>query len=710
MAMMPAYTPVEPVGPSALTATGPGQGRTGGRAALARLTRAVRSNRKATAGTVLLVIFVLVALFPGVIAHDPPNAEIYARTLGPSGRHLLGTTALGQDIFAQAIFGTRQVLIIAIGVGLFSTAVAVLIGVAAAYLGGLWDGGLNLLTDVLLVIPLFPLLIVIATYVQNAGTAVLVVVLTLTGWSYTARQLRAQALSLRHRDFLEAARVRGERRLYIILVEIIPTMTSLIVASFLTNALYAVLFGSSLQFIGLGDPNTVSWGTMLYWAENNEALQTGQYLWAVVPGLLIVTLGAAFALMNYAFDEIGNPALRPVRKRARRVRGLAPGKPAGTDQASAAEFRSSGAASAANGQAAAGARSSGDAILEVRDLSVTYAMERGTVIAVDRVSLDVAPGEFVGIVGESGCGKSTLLFAIAQLLAGPAAVTGGSVVFKGQSLVGLTDSQLASVRWKNLSVVMQSAMNALNPVKSIGAQYKDAMRAHGTASRQEIADRSAEVLKMVGIDPAHLKSYPHQLSGGMRQRAMIAMAMLFTPDLIIMDEPTSALDVVAQRSLMVQIKELQQQFGFAVLFVTHDMSLVSHFSDRLLVMYAGQVAELGVTRDVFDAPLHPYTAGLMEAFPSIRGPRVELSGIPGSPPDLSRPPAGCRFAARCPRETKRCTSTPPGLYQIGSTQVRCLLHEHGRNSGITDPDLTGDDTKVAGAGEPVSEPTSRSEQ
>jgi peptide/nickel transport system permease protein len=285
--------------------------------ALNRIARAVRSNRKATAGAILLGIFILVALFPGVIAHDNPSAEIYQRSLGPSGAHLLGTTALGQDIFAQAVWGTRQVLILAIGVGLFSTAIAVVIGVAAAYLGGWWDGGLNLLTDVLLVIPLFPLLIVIATYVQNAGTLVLVVVLTLTGWSYTARQLRAQALSLRNRDFLEAARVRGERRFYIIMVEIIPTMTSLLVASFLTNALYAVLFGSSLQFIGLGDPNSVSWGTMLYWAENNEALQTGQYLWTIVPGVLILLLGASFALINYAFDEIGNPALRPVRRRTR---------------------------------------------------------------------------------------------------------------------------------------------------------------------------------------------------------------------------------------------------------------------------------------------------------------------------------------------------------------------------------------------------------
>jgi peptide/nickel transport system ATP-binding protein len=326
----------------------------------------------------------------------------------------------------------------------------------------------------------------------------------------------------------------------------------------------------------------------------------------------------------------------------------------------------------------AGQFSPAGSILEVSDLSVTYEMERGAVTAVDKVSLDVAPGEFVGIVGESGCGKSTLLFAIAQLLAPPAAVSGGSVAFKGTSLVGMTDSQLASVRWKDLSVVMQSAMNALNPVKTIGAQFKDAMRAHGARSRAEVAERSAEVLRMVGIDPAHLKSYPHQLSGGMRQRSMIAMAMLFTPDLIIMDEPTSALDVVAQRSLMVQIKDLQQQLGFAVVFVTHDMSLVSNFSDRLMVMYAGQVAELGVTRAVFDSPLHPYSAGLLEAFPSIRGPKVALTGIPGSPPDLSRPQEGCRFAPRCPKVMDRCKTTPPPLYQVDGTSVRCLLHEHGR--------------------------------
>jgi peptide/nickel transport system ATP-binding protein len=313
-------------------------------------------------------------------------------------------------------------------------------------------------------------------------------------------------------------------------------------------------------------------------------------------------------------------------------------------------------------------------VLEVRDLVVEYATGRGAVRAVDHVDLDVSAGEFVGIVGESGCGKSTLLFAIARLLSPPAGIAGGRVSFKGQNLVTMTEKQLNVLRWRDYSVVMQSAMNALNPVTTIAAQFKDALTTHARLSAREVMNRSTEVLELVGIDPAHLRSYPHQLSGGMRQRAMIAMALLFTPDLVIMDEPTSALDVVAQRSLMVQIKQLQQQLGFAVVFVTHDMSLVSHFSDQLLVMYAGQVIETGPTRTVFDTPSHPYSQGLLDAFPSIRGPRVELTGIPGSPPDLGSPPSGCRFHPRCPVVLSRCPDEAPELYQVGATQARCLRH------------------------------------
>jgi len=311
-------------------------------------------------------------------------------------------------------------------------------------------------------------------------------------------------------------------------------------------------------------------------------------------------------------------------------------------------------------------------LLEVRDLTVEYATPRGSVSAVDNISFDVAAGEFLGIVGESGCGKSTLLFAIAQLLSPPAGITAGSVTFKGRNLVGMTDRQLGAVRWREMSVVMQSAMNAFNPVKTIGSQFRDVLRAHDT--NDDIGKRSQEVMRLVGIDPVHLGSYPHQLSGGMRQRAMIAMALLFTPDLVIMDEPTSALDVVAQRSLMVQTKELQRELGFAIIFVTHDMSLVSHFSDRLIVMYGGQMAEAGATRKVFDTPAHPYSKGLLEAFPSIRGPRVPLLGIPGSPPDLASPPPGCRFAPRCPSVMPSCPQIEPPLYNVEEVLVRCLLH------------------------------------
>jgi len=316
-----------------------------------------------------------------------------------------------------------------------------------------------------------------------------------------------------------------------------------------------------------------------------------------------------------------------------------------------------------------------EAVLRVSDLCVDYTGGAGSARAVDSVTLSLAAGEFLAVVGESGCGKSTLLFGIAQLLSSPAQLTRGSVIFNGKNLVQMTERELMSLRWTEYSVVMQSAMNALNPVKSVAAQYADAMRAHGISSKTEIAKRSREVLALVGIDAVHLKSYPHQLSGGMRQRVMIAMALLFSPELILMDEPTSALDVVAQRSLMVKIKELQERLGFAIIFVTHDMSLVSRFSDRLAVMYAGRVVELGRTRPIFADPHHPYTQGLLDAFPSVYGPKVALEGIPGSPPDLADLPSGCYFHPRCPKAMPVCSEREPALYEVDDEFVSCFLFD-----------------------------------
>ena len=282
-----------------------------------RILSALRRSPKASVGLVIFLVFGLFAAFPGVFTsvRDPTAAGVFAGSLPPSSHHWLGTTSLGQDIWAELVYGTRQSLVIAVVAGLFATILSVLVGVSAAYLGGVADEVLSMLTNVFLVLPTFPLIIIFATYAGKGTLLVILIVLVVTGWSYGANQLRAQTLSLRNRDFLESARVRGERRSYIIVFEVLPTMTSLIVANFLGAALYSVLTAAGLQFLGLGDPNSISWGTMLYWSQSEQALQTGMPLWSIAPGVCVALLGVSFALLNYAFDEISNPALRPVRRR-----------------------------------------------------------------------------------------------------------------------------------------------------------------------------------------------------------------------------------------------------------------------------------------------------------------------------------------------------------------------------------------------------------
>jgi peptide/nickel transport system permease protein len=268
---------------------------------------------------VILLLICFVAAFPGLIAPDNPHAAIYASDAPPSAKHLLGTTQLGQDVFSQLIWSTRLTLIVTLIVSVIATFMSMIVGVTAAYVGGMTDRVLTVVTDVFLILPVLPLLILLAAYLPPGVTS-LVIVLCITSWAFQARQLRSQGLSVRNRDFLVAARVRGERPLYIILVEIVPTMTSLLAASFLALAVYVVGFAASLQFLGLGNSSDLMWGTMLYNAQASSALEAGNAWWALAPGAAVAILGAGFALLNYAFDEIGNPALRPVRRRRRTLR------------------------------------------------------------------------------------------------------------------------------------------------------------------------------------------------------------------------------------------------------------------------------------------------------------------------------------------------------------------------------------------------------
>ncbi|HEY2507032.1 MAG TPA: ABC transporter ATP-binding protein [Streptosporangiaceae bacterium] len=312
----------------------------------------------------------------------------------------------------------------------------------------------------------------------------------------------------------------------------------------------------------------------------------------------------------------------------------------------------------------------GSPVLDIRDLSVVYRTAAGDVRAVNHVTLDLNAGEVVGLVGESGSGKSTLAYGAGRLLRPPALITSGAVRYRGRRTAGTADilrmspHQLQQLRWREIAIVFQSAMNALNPVLSVRNQLTDVIRTHLQVSRAEADDRAAQLMDTVGIPRARLRSYPHQLSGGMRQRVMIAMALATDPEIVIMDEPTTALDVVVQRDILVQIVELKERLGFSILFITHDLSLLLELADRIAVMYAGQLLEVGTADAIQHGAAHPYTKGLLNSFPSLRGSRRELAGIPGSPPDLRDPSPGCPFLPRCGYGTDECTTVPMTLAPV----------------------------------------------
>ncbi|MGI5241331.1 ABC transporter ATP-binding protein [Dactylosporangium sp. CA-139066] len=324
-------------------------------------------------------------------------------------------------------------------------------------------------------------------------------------------------------------------------------------------------------------------------------------------------------------------------------------------------------------------------LLEIKNLNVDYGLGDEAVHAVRDVNLTIHRGEVVGLAGESGSGKSTLAYGVTRLLPPPGVVAGGQVTYHPPTgdpfdVLSLSHAELRKFRWAETSIVFQGAMNSLNPVHKIDIQMMDAIKAHEPGlSKAARLDRAKEMLRLVGIAEDRLESYPHQLSGGMRQRVMIGMALALEPQLVIMDEPTTALDVVMQRQILGQLVELRERLGFSVLFITHDLSLLVEFSDRIAIMYGGRIVEEAPSADIYRDPLHPYSVGLLRSFPALRGARRELAGIPGSPPDLRGMPSGCAFHPRCPKRFEPCDKEIPVLGKpddhVGAARsVACWLH------------------------------------
>jgi len=315
-------------------------------------------------------------------------------------------------------------------------------------------------------------------------------------------------------------------------------------------------------------------------------------------------------------------------------------------------------------------------LLEVKDLRVYYYTLKGVVKAVDKVSFSVEKGETLGLAGESGCGKSTLGFSLLRLVPPPGRIVGGKILFEGMDVTAMPEDKLRrEYRWKRVSMIFQGAMNALNPVKTIGDQIAEAILAHEeNVTKREALERAAELLKMVGIEPRRIRSYPHELSGGMKQRVVIAMALALNPPLVIADEPTTALDVVVQAQIMNLLKRLKKEYGMSMILISHDLALIAEIADKVAIMYAGKIVEIGTAEQIYNSPKHPYTQGLIRSVPRLRGAK-RLEWIPGQPPDLRNPPPGCRFAPRCPYAMDRCRREEPPMVEVEPGHwVACWLY------------------------------------
>jgi len=611
-------------------------------------------------GLGMLVVAVLVAIFAGFLApYNPyvhPHVTIEDVYQPPTAAHLLGTDDGGNDVLSALIYGARVSLIVGFAASLMTVLIGGTIGLVAGYRGGWVSTVLMRFTDFTLVIPDLALQIVIVAIV---GPSLLIIILVIggLGWTSAARLVRSQTLSVRERMFVLRARAIGAGDLHIVWRHVLPQILPLMLATMVLAVSLAILAESSLAFIGLGDPTVISWGQMLNFAFSRGAVSAGAW-WALLPpGLAIVWVVLGTTLLGTALEDVLNPRLK--RHHLEKDRSVRVTEPEGMSWLRVEPARK-------------------DApLLSVRGLTVEFDSPAGPQRAVHDASFDVRRGETLGLVGESACGKTTTVLGLLRLLPPGGSVTAGQVLFDGEDLMALPESDLRAVRGKRASIVFQGAMNALNPVHPVGDQVAEVIRIHEPEVGRKVAEqRARELLERVGIGRRRYGDYPHAYSGGMRQRAMIAIALACRPDLIVADEPTTALDVMIQAQILELLGGLSREFGMATILVTHDLGVVAQVCDRVVVMYGGRVVEDSPTPRLFADPQHPYTRLLLASFPDVLHPERPLQSIPGSPPRLDAMPPGCPFAPRCPAAFDRCSTIKPPAYDLGDgRRAACLLVE-----------------------------------
>ena len=545
-------------------------------------------------GIAMLAVIALLAILAPLFAGYGPREIACAPFEKPNPAHWLGCDDAGYDIWAQVLFGARVSLAVGLSVALVSTIVATSVAILAGFYGGWVDRLIMRFIDVVLALPFLPLVIVLGVYF-GASIQTQVTVIALVMWANPVRELRAQILAIRSAGFVEASISMGAGGWFVGFRHILPELAPLVVPQFVRIAHAAIMVETSLSFLGLGDPLQNSWGSILFHANARAAFLTGAWVyWILPPGIAVSLTVLALAFIGFGYDA----SLAP------RIKAKTATPPKRPD----------------------GAAPEPGAALTARGLRVVYDTEFGSNEAVRSVDITLGRGELVGLVGESGSGKTTVSLAILKLLRPPARVTDGAVWIGADDVLAMSPEAVRALRGRRFALIPQSAMNALNPVLSIGAQLEEALERGEPLDRAEKHALVVDWLEKVGLKPAHAKSFPHELSGGMRQRAVIAIALCNTPEVVIADEPTTGLDVLVQEDIMALLLSLRQSLNLSILFVTHNLPLIARHADRLAVMYKGELVEEGLPADLKANAGHAHTRALFDNLPEIDGDKLWPTG------------------------------------------------------------------------------------
>jgi peptide/nickel transport system permease protein len=608
--------------------------------------RRLLRRRGALIGLCGLTLVVTVAVFAPLIAPHDPLQQNLSNTLAPpvwnggTVHHILGTDSLGRDILSRLIYGARDSLLISISAALLGATLGLITGSIAGYSGGATDSVIMRLGDIQLAFPFILLAIVVLGVIANRTPLDLILVLGLPSWIIYARVVRSRVIAERRKDYVLAARSLGTRHARVLVRYVIPSVWQVVPVIVMLDIGFLIILESTLSFLGFGlTPPTPSWGSIL--ADGRQYMIVSPWM-PIFAGLAIMFTVLSVNLVADGMADILDPKITRATFRREILRlprpRLAEPEPEPDDN-----------------------------LLVVRDLEVQFPFDDRTVSAVRGVSFSLRPGEAVGVVGESGSGKSVTALALIQLLDAPGRVSGGEILFEGKDLARIDDGAMSRLRGRRISMIFQNPSAALNPVLTIGYQMAETLKTQGTTTRRDGQATAVEALRTVGIgDPERvMRRYPFELSGGMNQRVMIAMAMANRPALLIADEPTTALDVTTQAQILEHLRTMTREASTTLVLISHDVELVSTYAGRVIVMYAGRICEDGPVESVIETPAHPYTQALLASLPGEDDDADRLTAIPGELPDPSDPPPGCAFAERCPLVLDICSRVDPDTVSVG---------------------------------------------